>query len=561
MEKIANKLRIGEKIGFGFGLVGLLFLIVIWQYHINFSQSLNDYQHLQTVFEAQEDQAMLIEVALLNARQAEKKFLINHDIQSANNVAQHIQNALNISQQMENNTEIQFTTHFEEPLNKYLNNFQLVEAAWLKKGLDENSGLQGSFRNAVHALEEMATQLKTDDLYLNLLQIRRAEKDLGLRREEQYKTKALNLVEEFIHRINQSTLQAGLKESLIAETKIYQDALIAYSSSALSNQDINGGKGLFRQSAHRLEALISQHYIPDLERNILQLRRREKDYLLRIEPQYVQMAIQEINQIQTQMHSSQISSENKTKFKILLENYQRDFLALVEQNKYIKQVEVDMESAASQVSKLVKDRVEAIDETIKTMTTEINNSTAERTTIMLWVVIIASLLGVFLAIYITLNIVKPLRKMAELLEKLTYTELIEKMPYQENGRDEINAMAGSLNILADHRKRFIKWWQNSMNETEACEQLEGMLNKLSSEDVTELQKLKAELKEALSVKKSLLSKEYQEIRKCNEQILEQSARINHVSVSRGVVEEGANAIRYSAELIHKTLDMLSYNRH
>ena len=33
MGTLARKLRIGEKIGFGFGIVGLLFLGVVWQYH------------------------------------------------------------------------------------------------------------------------------------------------------------------------------------------------------------------------------------------------------------------------------------------------------------------------------------------------------------------------------------------------------------------------------------------------------------------------------------------------------------------------------------------------
>lgn len=52
MGKLASKLRIGEKIGFGFGLVGLLFLGVIWQYHSTLQQSLVDYQHLQDHFGA-----------------------------------------------------------------------------------------------------------------------------------------------------------------------------------------------------------------------------------------------------------------------------------------------------------------------------------------------------------------------------------------------------------------------------------------------------------------------------------------------------------------------------
>ena len=52
MGRFASKLRIGEKIGFGFGLVGLLFLGVIWQYHNTLHRSLTDYRQLQDIFAA-----------------------------------------------------------------------------------------------------------------------------------------------------------------------------------------------------------------------------------------------------------------------------------------------------------------------------------------------------------------------------------------------------------------------------------------------------------------------------------------------------------------------------
>jgi len=68
----------------------------------------------------------------------------------------------------------------------------------------------------------------------------------------------------------------------------------------LAQQDIRGGTGPFRQAAHRIEAILQAHYVPDRERNILQLRRREKDYLLRDDKQYVEMAQWVLNAIDSQ---------------------------------------------------------------------------------------------------------------------------------------------------------------------------------------------------------------------------------------------------------------------
>ena len=77
MGNLFNKLRIGETIGLSFGLVGLLFLGVIWQYHSTLEQSLADYRRLGQVFEAKKSHALNIGRSMLAARRAEKDFLID----------------------------------------------------------------------------------------------------------------------------------------------------------------------------------------------------------------------------------------------------------------------------------------------------------------------------------------------------------------------------------------------------------------------------------------------------------------------------------------------------
>ncbi|MCK5665329.1 MAG: hypothetical protein KAI17_17700 [Thiotrichaceae bacterium] len=277
---------------------------------------------------------------------------------------------------------------------------------------------------------------------------------------------------------------------------------ISYSETALAHEDIQGGKGLFRESAHRLEKMIKQHYVPDLDRNILQLRRHEKDYLLRGDNKYVETASQMIQKIQNQ-------------------------------------VMVDMIH-------------------------KINSSSSERVSIMLWIVFIAVVLGIYFAVTITRNIAKPLVKMATMLEDLTVTELIQPMPFQKDGRDEVNAMAGSLNILADNRKHFINWWKNSMSETEAYTQLDNILQQLSlqseqdEQSISELKQIKTELAEILDEKKILLSEEFKDIRIFNEEILKQAAQLNHTSIAQDVVFEVSHTITYTSELMKNNLDMLSY---
>ena len=90
MVRFFNNLRIGEKIGLSFGLVGLLFLGVIWQYQMTLKQSLSDYQRLLDVFEVKKSLTLNIERFMLEARRAEKDFLIHRKEAAADKVTQYV---------------------------------------------------------------------------------------------------------------------------------------------------------------------------------------------------------------------------------------------------------------------------------------------------------------------------------------------------------------------------------------------------------------------------------------------------------------------------------------
>lgn len=460
VNKFTNKWRIGEKIGFGFGLIGSLFLLVIWQYHTILNKSLNDYQQLIDIDGANKDAIINIELQLLNARQAEKNFLLNHQTSSSGLISVHINKALVFVNQLPE----QQAALFKNELGNYLNHFDLVNAAWIKKGLNENSGLQGSFRNAVHALEDMASGLQYDKIHIN----------------------------------------------------------------------------------------------------ILQLRRREKDYLLRGDKKYVDLSMNLIQIIQKQVEGSHFISKDKLKFINLLTNYKNDFTALIEQNKLINERQKEMEIVAKDVTNLVNKNVVFYNSKMLEITQNIKTTSTERVQSMLWLVFIAFLLGIYFAAIITLGIVRPLRKMAIILEELTHTEKVTKMPYQADGRDEVNAMAGSLNLLSEHRKGFIDWWKSSMGESDACSKLQNKLEDLltvhtNSEKTTEvINNIKTELFSAQANKKALLEEEHIKIDKNNEGIIKQSCKLVHISLPRDEIENISKAITHKASLVKISLEMLTH---
>ncbi len=467
------RFRIGEKIGLSFGLVGVLFLGVIWQYHETLQLSISNYQGLLDVAVVKKHHALRIENAMVEARVAETSFLLRREEGLAAEVSAAVRRAQERAAALMGVDAEGARTggKLAELIGAYRARFEAIADAWRIKGLDHNSGLQGAFRSGVHELEARAAHFKVDGLYQQLLQIRRGEKDLGLRREPQYRDKVLGLLEAFEAGIASSGLDEGTRNGLLLEAGMYRKSFHDYARSVLAEEDIHGGKGPFRQSAHRIEAQLQAHYIPDMERNILQLRRREKDYLLRGDRRYVDMALQELEAIRAQVNVAGIAAEPKAGLNDLLDAYQRDFVALVEQNDRIKGLQKDMLSAVRAMSPLLSDNVQKAEQKLRDTSAEIQSASDAAAVTMLWVAALASLLGVVSAIVITLSIAGPLRRMAGLLDLVAYEQPVERIASIPGGRDEVNAMAESVNAMADHKAHFLAWWRASMREAEACEQL------------------------------------------------------------------------------------------
>lgn len=556
MGKFSRKLRIGEKIGFGFGAVGLLFLGVIWQYHNTLQQALGDYRRLHDIYEVRETQAQAIENSMFRAQHAEKRFALTRDEKFSEEVLMSLEQALGAAARMAA-VEPQAAPVAEQMIgliNDYGQRFRDVVNAWRLKGLDHDSGLQGAFRDSVHELEDIAANLKVDKLYVLLLQIRRGEKDLGLRREEQYRERVLSLIQDFSDEVATSGLEDAVKARLFHEIAVYRDTFQQYAKTVLRDPQPHSGKGPFRQAAHRIEALLEAHYVSGLGEKILQVRRREKDYLLRHDKKYVAMAIDELDQIAAQVKASMIAQDDKTRFSFLLENYRRDFQALVDQNDRIDRLNKEMLAAVAEIVGLAEENVKSSDQAVADTRKSVEQVTARNEQAMLWVVVLATLLGIFLAYTITVSIIRPLLRMAGLLDQLAAEEPAERVGFFPGGRDEINAMAGSVNAMADHKARFIKWWKVTMREADACERLQELVN--NTDAAAELPDAQAELRASIVARRELLQEQYQNMHQLIDRILERTETLLE-DARPGATEVSLNTIRYSARSVQTQLLMAS----
>lgn len=551
MEKVWSQFRIGEKIGLGFAVVGLLFAGVVWHYHQTLQSVLGDYQQLQSVFEVRKSLALEIEIEMAAARDAEKDFLIQRREHFADEVDQHLQlmrtkmAALAAVDQHSRQTAEQI----EQRLTTYQTNFRAVAEAWRRIGLDENSGLQGAFRQKVHRLQELSAQYYVDPLYTTLLQIRRSEKDLALRRDPAYRDRVRMLIQEFRQLVQGSGLQATVKQKLLSELVVYARTFEPYADNALRTADVGDGMGPFRDAAHRIEAILRAQHVPHLETNIYKLRRHEKDFLLRGDESYVTMLVDIARTIRTQIAASPLSETDKTLLTGLLLDYQQGFLLLVAQRASIVTLTREVDAAARQIAPLITANVDQANQMMAARVEAIAESSQASVHLGQITMYGALALALIFVVTLTTRIVRKVRQMAGLLDDLAYGAPSTRVLVVPGGRDEINAMAESLNALLEHRANFLDCWKTSMNEMIAQRELEHAHSEAARDEVI------TELRAASIAKVQQLNAIRGRLRLHAEQIVEIHQRLR--STPGDVSTDDVQALEHAAQGMVTLLEVLA----
>jgi methyl-accepting chemotaxis protein len=550
MDNFASRLRIGEKIGLGFALVGLLYLAAIWQYHQGQAALVAGYEHLQSLYVARIDRAFAIQTHFNQARLAEARFLLQRQEDDAALAMDEAQGLIQQIQRLASDEDLAATTQAMSPLaSHYLDNLTALIEAWRIKGLNEDSGQQGNFRRAVHELQQRSRNFNAGELYVTLLQMRRSEKDLLLRGETQYAERVRNLIDRFRDLTDSIEFYPEVRQALLAELDIYAATFEDYARTLAVGNEVPGGKGPFRDAAHRLEAILAANYVPGLETTILQMRRREKDYLMRRDVGYVQEVRELVGKIRDQIAISAIDADDQAQLLGLLEGYERHFLALVAQNDRVTTLTQHTNQAAATFAPLSRQHLDQAGQDLAAESLRLAAATARQERINLLVVLGAVVLGILFTFLLARPIVRPVREMAGLLDRLTHESPSERIPTVRGARDEINAMAKSLNTLANHRTHFVKWWKAAMAEATALRKLHEAAGPEARDAAVE------ELRQAA------LSK-LQRINRLQGQLLQQSEAID-ASVQRlrdckqGSVIVEANRLANNARELRTLLEVLS----
>jgi methyl-accepting chemotaxis protein len=355
-----KNLSVGERLGVGFGLIGLLFAMVVWQYHYTLFGVIKRFDTLQATQAAQKTHFLNVHRYMLEARRSEKDFLSRKKLHYTERVEKYVKlldTETKMIQEIEKRTGGRAVgDQIHKLIQIYHSDFKKIVSAWKINGLDHNSGLQGRFRTTIHTIE---SQVKM--------------------------------------------------------------------------------------------------YIPELEEEILTLRRREKDYLLRGSTIYVTTVRHTAAQIIKQIKAAILSAENKKTLLTGINRYENDFLALVEHNNEIIKLTADMRKAVHKIEPLVTIGVGEATTQMSIATENTRTQAMERATIAMAIAFMAIMLGVGFAYYFSRSITRPVKTITQLAE-LFAPPKNEEEAAQSDQKDEIMVLTNAMARMTGHLRDIIYYF-------------------------------------------------------------------------------------------------------
>ncbi len=139
-------------------------------------------------------------------------------------------------------------------MDDYAHSFETVVNKIKERGLNENQGVEGQFREVVHLVEKMTQDAGEKDLLIAMLQARRSEKDFFLRNKPEYVAKVHNAVDSFESKTNDAELKL-----------LMYNYRSAFNNVVKITGDVDSVKKVFNGSISKIEPLVNAMVLQEEE--------------------------------------------------------------------------------------------------------------------------------------------------------------------------------------------------------------------------------------------------------------------------------------------------------
>jgi methyl-accepting chemotaxis protein len=289
-----------------------------------------------------------------------------------------------------------------------------------------------------------------------MLTLRRNEKDFLARNDLKYKDKFEKNYADLTQRVatlEAATVKAGLDVSLVTDIGgafgAYRDGFMALvaAQQIIGLNPKDGLYGALRGAVHQVETEIKALDDQALLFDMLQLRRNEKDFMLRLDMKYLDKFNKNINTFSQQVSESELPLASQKKAQALIEQYSKYFLELVEasQKKGLNSKEGllgAMRASVHNSEARLAELTALMDNTVEEKIGSIDELTVVTNIIgLVLTIIVLSLLS-----WLALGVLRPVRELANTIARAANeNDLTLRIPI--NTKDEIGTTCQAFNNM------------------------------------------------------------------------------------------------------------------
>jgi len=304
-------------------------------------------------------------------------------------------------------------------------------------------------------------KLSISQLDVTMLTLRRNEKDFLARKTLKYQkkfNKNFSVLKENIVNLTDVAAKANLDTQNIVTLsknfdnykKRFNDLVDMQKSLGLTKKE--GLQGRLRTAVHDAEELVTAIDNQLLRADILQLRRNEKDFMLRLNLKYLDKFNKSFDAFQEDLSSSQLAPAAKKEIEDSMTVYSKTFREYVNHNKLIglnseQGFQGEMRTSVHVAEKKLKALSDQLDEIIKDEIGEIDSFQ-----------LYTSMIGVSIAIFLSIalwwlarGIITPLSRAGKIANHIAQGELDNTI--ESSGKDEIGDLMQSLSDMQTRLKK------------------------------------------------------------------------------------------------------------
>ncbi|WP_417783865.1 methyl-accepting chemotaxis protein [Terasakiella pusilla] len=307
---------------------------------------------------------------------------------------------------------------------------------------------------------DIAALNTTEKVHYEFLNARRREKDFLLRHEEKYVEEHQGVVQDI-----QVNLEALMKSPVVVTeldllnqistmvqeyNATFQQVVAIWRELGFSEKD--GLRGELRQSVHNVETLLKDYENQTLSVTMLMMRRHEKDFLLRLDPKYIDRMDKRLAEFSGQLLESYIPPSAQDNIMGLMKSYHADFKALAMKRLAVEEMTSQLSVVFAKAQDPFETVFKAVEERTQKANADMRETVSSTGTVVVSTIVLTVLIVFSVAILVARQINKPIAGLTRTMKVLAEGDKTVDVPATEL-KNELGDMGRSVLVFKDNMIR------------------------------------------------------------------------------------------------------------